>query len=181
MMTYSGSNPIGYVVVGLIHIGDASVNKDEPTYPTLTTFADHVSLAGYDLNYAAADNALSITLYWQATGDVSADYTAFVHLVSSTGELVAQHDSPPRLPTSLWLPGVPVVDGHALMLPPDLPPGDYAIRVGLYHWPDLERVPILESACHDASNESPLLAYISFDRVLRQNESTCPFVHQIGE
>jgi len=181
MMADSMGNPVGHVVAGPIHIGDASVDKNEPIHPALTTFADHVSLAGYDLSYAIADNVLSITLYWQATGDVAADYTAFVHLVSSAGELVAQHDSPPNLSTSLWLPGVPVADTHTLTLPAELPPGDYEVRLGLYHWPDLERVPVVVPGCRNASDDALLLAYISSDHSPRLREETCPYVHQLEE
>lgn len=35
-------------------------------------------------------------------------------------------------PTSRWRPGEVVVDTFDIALPPDLPPGEYAIEVGLY-------------------------------------------------
>jgi hypothetical protein len=113
------------------------------------------------MDRTASDDSLSVTLYWQATGSVSRDYTVFVHLSSPEGELVAQHDSPPLLPTSLWIPGGQVIDAHALVLPADLPPDEYQIRLGLYHWPDVERVPVVASSDLIEANSALLLGYVS--------------------
>jgi hypothetical protein len=41
--------------------------------------------------------------------------------------------------------GEVVRDRHPLTLPPDLPPGTYRLRTGLYYWQTLERLPVLES------------------------------------
>jgi hypothetical protein len=35
-------------------------------------------------------------------------------------------------PTTRWRPGEVVIDPYAIVLPADLPPGEYAIEVGLY-------------------------------------------------
>ncbi|HEX2171514.1 MAG TPA: hypothetical protein VHL09_03600, partial [Dehalococcoidia bacterium] len=59
----------------------------------------------------------------------------FIHLIGSDGRTVAQSDSQPAnelAPTSTWRPGDPLADGRRLHLPPDLPPGLYDLRVGLY-------------------------------------------------
>jgi hypothetical protein len=106
---------------------------------------------------------MSVTLVWVAKADISQDYTVFVHVLSPTGELVAQHDSSPRLPTSLWLPGTPVIDVHTLGLPADLPSGEYQVRVGLYHWPDMERLPVIEPGTLDSENDTVHLGTISLD------------------
>jgi hypothetical protein len=71
-------------------------------------------------------------------------YTIFVHLVSPAGELVAQQDRPPLLPSSLWVPGERVIDQHTLVLPADLLKADYQVCVGLYHWSDFKRVPVVD-------------------------------------
>ncbi len=46
-------------------------------------FRDNVTLAGYTLNHRrlAPGDELEVTLYWQARGPVTGDYTAFVHLL----------------------------------------------------------------------------------------------------
>jgi hypothetical protein len=94
-----------------------------------------IILEGY---YAEIDpEAVRLTLRWSAAGYLDTDYTVFVHLVTpgSDGQPLAQADGPPmagRWPTSLWLPGVALDDLHTIPLPPDLPPGDYHLLVGLY-------------------------------------------------
>jgi hypothetical protein len=59
----------------------------------------------------------------------------FVHLVDKDGIVRSQKDNAPvndTYPTSLWQPGEFVTDTYKLPLLPDLPPGDYAIKVGMY-------------------------------------------------
>jgi hypothetical protein len=152
---------VSYVVAGPITIGAEPATAREPSQLVEVDFADNIRLVGYDLDKTASDDTLSVTLYWQAAVSVSGEYTVFVHLSSPEGELVAQHDSPPRLPTSLWIPGTQVIDAHTLVLPADLPLAEYQIRVGLYYWPDLERVPIVASSGLDASNDALLLRAVA--------------------
>ena len=110
-------------------------------------FSEGVRLAGYRLYPSpyplrpAPDGAsvyggpLHLTLYWQAAGAVSQDYTVFTHFVAADGYRVTGHDSPPahgRRPTTGWQPGETIVDPHDLAIPADLAPGEYFIRVGLY-------------------------------------------------
>ena len=168
--------PVDYVVAGPITIGKKSVT--DPTRLVDATFADNIRLMGYDLE-TAPDNNLSVTLYWQAVSSVPKDYTVFVHVLSPEGELVAQHDSPPLLPTSLWVPGIQVANTHTLMLPTELVSGVYQIRVGLYHWPDLERVSIIASGCLNATNDTLLVGHISFGSAQTLDKSTCPDTHWI--
>jgi hypothetical protein len=33
-----------------------------------------------------------------------------------------------------------VIDSHQIALPADLPPGEYTLVFGMYHWPSLERL-----------------------------------------
>lgn len=78
---------------------------------------------------------LPVEFIWQPLSQPKADYNLFLQLLATDGTLVAQHDNPPQggyAPTSTWLPGQPVVDRHALILPPNLPPDDYRLIAGLY-------------------------------------------------
>lgn len=101
--------------------------------PLQVDFADHITLAGYDLRQRGS--TLAVTLYWQADAAVPAAYTAFVHVVSVAGALVAQHDGPPmdgRFPTTFWRPGDRIADVHVIALPAGLTPGRYRLAFGLY-------------------------------------------------
>lgn len=149
-------NALDYVVAGPIQIDSGTATTRIPAHAVDATFADHVSLVGYDSLQRGGD-ALKITLYWQATAEISEDYTVFVHLLSPNGELVAQHDSPPALPTKLWVPGRLVVDSHVIPLPQSLPSASYELRVGMYHWPELERLPIVEPNGLDATGNALLI------------------------
>ena len=82
-------------------------------------------------------------LVWRGEQRSETDYTTFVHLLDTNGNLVAQVDAPPLggfYPTSAWLPGMPVADELELMLPVDLPAGRYQVSVGMYDPVDQQRL-----------------------------------------
>lgn len=84
---------------------------------------------------ATAGDQLPVTLVWDSTAYTPVDWTVFVHLINSHGEMVAQADAPPmggQFPTSLWRQSCAFEDIHVLILPADLPLGEYTIRVGMY-------------------------------------------------
>jgi hypothetical protein len=84
-----------------------------------------------------------VTLYWQSKSRAPDDYTVFVHLVDVSGALRAQQDSAPRggtYPTSIWEPSEIIVDSYTLPIPRDAAGADYRIEVGMYTWPDLQRL-----------------------------------------
>jgi len=106
-----------------------------------------VALLGYSLesDTARPGDSLRLTLFWQATDQVTTRYTVFTHLVDSTGKPVAQTDSPPlggTAPTDSWQVGATIVDRYAIAINPDTPPGQYELRVGMYTWPELTRLPV---------------------------------------
>jgi len=111
-----------------------------------------ISLEGVTLasTKVQAGGELPLTLHWQSRGPLTLDYTIFVHLIASNGEKVAQidwqpHDEISRLPTSAWIPEQPVVDAQVLPLPETLESGEYRLIVGLYHWQDGQRLPVVGS------------------------------------
>jgi hypothetical protein len=124
--------------VNLLLVGEPArlaAGQSRPTTPQTQTnirFAEGITLAGYDLT---AVNPVQITLYWQAKQTLAQDYTVFVQLLDANGQWLAGADAPPVnnfYPTSLWQKGDWIDDLHLLSPPPDLPPGSYTIRVGLY-------------------------------------------------
>jgi hypothetical protein len=104
-------------------------------------------LAGVNGRQAALTpgNQFRLTLVWQTEALFPANYAVFLHLEDEAGELVAQNDSFPLQgirPTTSWRPGEVLIDDHTLLLPPDLPPGDYMLWVGLYNPDTGERLPV---------------------------------------
>jgi len=101
-----------------------------------TTFGEAIFLErSAKMTVAQPGDVLAVALQWKAMQPVSADYFVFVHLLDEDGRRVAQSDGQPAIwtrPTSSWKPGEPIEDRHALLLPADLPPGDYTLMAGLY-------------------------------------------------
>lgn len=75
---------------------------------------------------------LTVLSTWQAGAPPYPPLKIFVHVVDADGALRAQHDGLDS-PAWSWQPGDVIVQAHPVPLPADLPPGDYALQVGLYH------------------------------------------------
>ena len=134
---------------------DGSFSANVPLYelppldhPVDVSFGELISLRGY--TWVQTDDALLVTLYWQALAPIPDDYTHFVHL-ARPGEATpaAQHDAMPQnnnYPTSQWAEGEIVVDQLTIPLT-GLAAGAYEIRVGLYRPVDgaLPRLPAISS------------------------------------
>ncbi|MBC7809716.1 MAG: hypothetical protein H7175_01140, partial [Burkholderiales bacterium] len=106
-------------------------------------FGAEITLDSY---YAEVrDDALQLTLYWQAQSVPDEDYQVFVHVVDSAGEIVAQDDGSPvdnRYPMSQWRAQTLIEDQHVLSLD-GLPFGEsYRMRVGAYRSADVTRLAI---------------------------------------
>ncbi len=100
-------------------------------------FDDVIVLESYALNTdsLSAGDALQLQLIWMSDETPSIRYKIFLQLLDSNGVLVAQRDSEPVGGLSLttkWQPDTPVIDNHALAIPPDLATGDYTLIMGLY-------------------------------------------------
>lgn len=119
-------------------------------HPVDVVLGDEIRLRGYSLKAAGAhpDNFLLVTLYWEALRPIANSYTVFVHLMDTDGHLRAQIDSPPAggtLPTNTWVPGEVISDHYALPLPAELVPGQYRLNVGMYLWPEMRRLTVLQN------------------------------------
>jgi len=115
--------PAGYALGDALRLDGYSVLTPEPT----------------------GGDVLQVALHWEALAPVGVRYKVFVHLVDAAGVIVAQRDSEPgggaRLTTG-WAPGEGVTDLYGLLIPPDTPPGDHVLRVGMYALDGGERLPV---------------------------------------
>lgn len=90
----------------------------------------------------SSDIRLPVKLSWRAENSLEKDYTVFIHLLDTSGKLVAQIDGQPRkgsYPTSFWSPGEDIPDEYEIVLR-DLPPGEYQLRAGVYLRENLSRL-----------------------------------------
>jgi len=94
-------------------------------------FGERIALKGYGMmEQVKPGDVLAVNLHWKAIATLPLDYHLFVHLIDQEGTLWAQKDS--FKPTSGWQPGEEVDDKQAILLPRDIPPGQYQIVVGFY-------------------------------------------------
>ncbi len=112
--------------------------------PEDAQFGGLARLAGYRLEPEALSpgQPLTVTLYWRVEGSTRESYHVTVQLMVN-GEKIAQHDGLPAggtRPTTSWLPGEVIADVHPIVVPTDLPQGQYAILVAIYR--DDERLPV---------------------------------------
>ena len=111
-------------------------------YPSATALGGVVELVGITVDNASERSApvqpgttVPVTVTWRAIQPMDTSYTGFVHLLDAGGQIVAQDDHGPlqnQYPTTQWVGGEVVEDRYVLRLPPDLPPGEYTLEIGLY-------------------------------------------------
>jgi hypothetical protein len=122
-------------------------------HPAESNMGNVISLLGSSASssHAWPGATVGVTLWWRALGRMERDYTAFIHMVDQDGSLWAQEDrllSIGGQPTSGWQPGDIARANYALMLPSDMPPGNYVIKAGLYYWQTGERLPARDGQGH---------------------------------
>ena len=109
---------------------------------------DHVDLLGYALSSSQvkAGDTFTVTLFWQSDGRIVEDYHAFVHLLSTDGNMVAQQDGVPvrgARPTWSWWDAEVLQDEHVLAINTDLPTDTLTISVGMYDYQTETRLPAI--------------------------------------
>ncbi len=114
-------------------------------FPLDADFSDLVALRGFDISdrMPSPGETLKLTLHWQALKPMPRSYTTFVHLLDTTGNLVAQNDVVPgngQWPTDTWQTEEWITDEVLLALPSTLPDGKYRLLVGWYDWQTGERL-----------------------------------------
>jgi 4-amino-4-deoxy-L-arabinose transferase-like glycosyltransferase len=115
----------------------ADALRPQPQYLTGHSWNGQIQLSGW--SEEVRDQELVITLFWQASEEMDRDYTAYVHLLDDTGQLVAQLDRPPDgYPTTDWRPDEVAMDSYVIALPSEWPSGFYTLTTGFYYLPTLE-------------------------------------------
>lgn len=116
---------------------EAQAQLGNPLYARYAaSWEQGVVLRGWRLEATPqAGMTLPVTLTWNSLEPIPHNWTVFVHLVDTAETIIAESNSRPRggdLPFTRWTPGDWMADTHALILPANLAPGAYRLRVGLY-------------------------------------------------
>jgi len=93
---------------------------------------DEVELSAFEVR---SGDVLGLAFFWTGAQQIDSRYKVFIQLLNSEGMLVAQRDAEPvgnLKPTDGWEVGERVTDLHGLLIPADLPAGDYQLVMGLY-------------------------------------------------
>jgi len=137
--------------------GALPFGEEEIRHRLLAKMGDRIRLLGYNLvgisepPVLRPGETLILELFWEAEAPTERSYTVFTHLLGpilnpATGKPVwAQDDQEPMeglYPTTHWFPHVPWKDRYELTLPPNAPPGDYILEVGMYLRETGERLPV---------------------------------------
>ncbi|MBI3362118.1 MAG: DUF2723 domain-containing protein, partial [Chloroflexi bacterium] len=110
----------------------------EIAHPLDAMFGGSIRLLGanFDTSRIPAGDPFRVNLYWLATRPVESNYLVRLRLTDANGAVV--YESPGRVPannfypTNAWQNGEIVPDFHEMMLDTALPPGRYALAVGLF-------------------------------------------------
>jgi hypothetical protein len=109
------------------------------------TLGDSIALLAVTPRDATArpGDTVPFDVVWGATGAPGRDFTTFLHLGDPTRPPLAQGDAPPHsYPTRFWEAGETIPDQYRIVLPDDLPPGDYPVWLGMYDSADGTRLPL---------------------------------------
>ena len=113
-----------------------------PISSSLATFGKTAQLLTAETD--VQEDTLYLTLRWLSTWEAGPDDAIFIHVSGPDLNPVVQADGyllGGLLPPSQWWVGDLIEDRHVIT---GLPPGDYAVIVGLYNRSTGERLPVTE-------------------------------------
>ena len=135
--------------LGVLHDESVGLTAVPASNNTFADFGQQIALIGYDTDKMEAQSGdwFNLMLYWKAERPLDINYQSFVHILDASGTLIAQSDSlnPGEFPTRRWSLEKYVRDSHTIQLPPDIPPGEYSVMVGLWVQAEGWRLPLLDT------------------------------------
>ncbi len=108
-------------------------------------FANHVVFAAAQAPRSASPGGeIEVWLaWWVRTAPKAGPYHFTVQLLDEEGSLRSQDDHA-AFPSADWRAGDLVLSRFQLALPSDLAPGAYVVRGGMYSYPGIEKVPVVD-------------------------------------
>ncbi|MBE7554731.1 MAG: glycosyltransferase family 39 protein [Anaerolineales bacterium] len=136
-----------------------------PAHLLSAELGNQVLLQGYSLTpeQPFPGQPLQLTLFWHVLAPISTNYATFLHLRNEANQTVAQVDFTPSPPPSHWWVGDSLNDQRQLLLPSQLPAGQYRLLAGLYDPQTLARLPVK----NDTTGENA----VELTRIIISNQS----------
>jgi hypothetical protein len=140
-LTCAGEAQHGEVTVLPMSVAPSYTSLDSAVWGEFMTLEGVAYPQGLEL---WAGGTLSVLMEWSPLAEPPEEtISAFVHVLNADGVVVAQSDgSPGGRPAPTWEVGSTLTDQRRIVLPADLPAGDYQLAVGLYNWQTQERYPL---------------------------------------
>ncbi len=108
--------------------------------PPLAEWENGLRLLGVHIDGAPQPNGqVRVAYTWHYRAVTSDSYHFFNHLFQGETTLVAQMDGP-GVPSQYWRDDDVLITRFELRLPASVEPGTYRLLMGVYRWPDLQRV-----------------------------------------
>ncbi|HEY88226.1 MAG TPA: hypothetical protein G4N98_00640 [Thermoflexia bacterium] len=113
---------------------------ESPEVQSAAQIGADIHLEGYSLagqSTFTAGEIVPVTLFWRSDRSLDERLKVFIHLVGADGVPVAQTDAEPvggLHSTDNWTGGERIIDRHGILLPPELPAGNYTLQTGLYRF-----------------------------------------------
>lgn len=120
--------------VFLVPIQVEPVKSPDLELKPVATFGPTIELKQAFAQSVEAD-WMSVHLVWYTLADVPRNYLLSLRLRDVAGNEWAALDAPPGgglYPTTLWQPDEVIRDPYVFILPPGMPPADYALTISLY-------------------------------------------------
>ncbi len=133
---------------------------------TSLNFGDKLLMRGYSLpTTVQPGQLLPVDIYWDTLASMDIRYRGFVHLFDADSNRIAQHDDDPacRLLTTEMRPGQQSARQFRLPIPPETPPGQYTVILGIYHPATFEPLPIWDNMAQQSPGDSFVLGQITVE------------------
>jgi len=92
-----------------------------------------------------------VELLWRITAQANGEYHFFNHILDASGKQWGQKDGVSLAPRD-WRPGGPILSTFSISLAADAPPGSYWLRTGMYRYPEIQNVSVLDVAGNPAGD-----------------------------
>jgi hypothetical protein len=141
----------GEGVLQLAILPDASAPTPEVPTESTTLFANWIEIIGYDLLMPQPVGTTLWRIYWHPGANPDpADYHFFNHLLDQSGERIGQADAAVFAPWQ-WREGDTIISFFSLPWQVNIP-GPLTMRTGVYRYPSIETVPLMDVAGNPAGD-----------------------------
>jgi hypothetical protein len=139
----------------ILSLPDGSEPSPEISLDPSVLYANWVNLIGYDRPEPLDEGMASWRIYWHPGANPDPlDYHFFNHLIDASGQRVGQEDAAVFSPLQ-WREADTVVSFFTLPWPAGSE-ASLMMRTGIYRYPSLENVPVMDGAGNPASDAAEL-------------------------